>query len=517
MTSTAALTAPPRRALRGHPIATLIAVSLGLFMVGLDATVVSIANPAIAASLGTSFTQLQWITHAYLLGLAVCLIVGGTLGDRFGRRRVYIVAVIAFAVTSVAIGLVGSAAGVIAFRALQGVSAALLMPQTLSILRATFPREKFGMAVGIWGGVSSVAIAAGPIVGGALVATLGWESIFFINAPIAVITVIVTALVVRESTAGSSTVRFDVPGVVLLAIGLAGVVLAIVQSEDWGWGDARTLLVLGGALVVLAAFVLVELRSPHPLLPMSLFREPGFSIGGLAVGANFFALLGVTFFLSLFLMNLRGVEGVVAGVMLLPLSAVSIIASPIGAVLVSRLGTRVTMTIGLALVALSLVALTPIGVDTPYIAMAIPFVTLALGVGLTMTAGADAVVGSAPVHLAGVAGGFQATMLQLGGALGTAVFASVVGAGSARGAADLDLTGAQTDELAQGIVPAGLGGEATAVAQDAFLSGLHSAMLVGAGVTAVVAVLAAVLLRTARGHSAGQVVVETAEGAVGAH
>lgn len=517
MTTTAPASAPARKALRGHPIATLIAVSLGLFMVGLDATVVSIANPAIAASLGTSFTELQWITHAYLLGLAVCLILGGTLGDRFGRRRMYLIAVVAFAVTSVAIGLVGTAPGVIAFRALQGVSAALLMPQTLSILRATFPREKFGTAVGIWGGVSSVAIAAGPIVGGALVATLGWESIFFVNAPIAVLTVVFTALVVRESTAGHSRVRFDVPGVILLAIGLAGIVLAIVQSEDWGWADARTLGILAGALVVLGAFIAVEHRSAHPLLPLSLFREPGFSIGGLAVGANFFALLGVTFFLSLYLLNLRGIDGVMAGVMLLPLSAVSIIASPIGAVLVSRIGTRITMTIGLALVALSLVALTPTGVDSPYLAMAIPFVTLALGVGFTMTAGADAVVGSAPVHLAGVAGGFQATMLQLGGALGTAVFAAVVGAGSAGGSTGLGLTDAQTDALAQGIVPEGLSGAATTTAQDAFLSGLHHAMLVGAGVTAVVAVLAGLLLRAARPHTAQEVVTETLEGAVGSH
>ncbi|MFK4790724.1 DHA2 family efflux MFS transporter permease subunit [Microbacterium sp. ZW T5_56] len=509
--------APPRHGTRrGHPVATLIAVSLGLFMVGLDATVVSIANPAIAASLGTSFTELQWITHAYLLGLAVCLILGGTLGDRFGRRRMYLIAVVAFALSSVAIGLVGSVVGVIAFRALQGISAALLMPQTLSILRATFPREKFGMAVGIWGGVSSVAIAAGPIVGGALVAAIGWESIFFINAPIALITVVFTALVVRESTAGQARVRFDVPGVLLLALGLGGLVLAIVQSEDWGWGDPRTLLILAGAVIVLIGFVLVERRSTHPLLPMSLFREPGFSIGGLAVGANFFALLGVTFFLSLYLMNLRGIDGVFAGVMLLPLSAVSIVASPIGAVLVSRVGPRITLTVGLGLVALSLAALTLTGVDSPYLAMAVPFVTLALGVGFTMTAGADAVVGSAPVHLAGVAGGFQATMLQLGGALGTAVFAAVVGAAAAGGTAGLALSHAEADALAQGVVPAGLTAAETAMAQDAFLAGLHGAMTVGAVVTAVVAVLAFALLRTRRRPAPQDVVTETLEGVVGA-
>lgn len=507
---------PSRTPLRGRPVATLVAVSLGLFMVGLDATVVSIANPAISASLGTTFVELQWITHAYLLGLAVFLILGGTLGDRFGRRKLYIIGVIAFALTSVAIGVVDSAAGVIAFRALQGVSAALLMPQTLSLLRATFPREKFGMAVGIWGGVSSVAIAAGPIVGGALVAAFGWESIFFLNAPIAAFTVVFTALAVRESTAAHSAVRFDVPGVILLGLGLAGVVLGIVQSENWGWGDARTLGILLAALVLLAAFVLVESRVAHPLLPLSLFRERGFSIGGLAVAANFFALLGVTFFLSLYLMNLRGEAGVAAGIMLLPLSAVSIVASPIGAVLVARIGARWTVSLGLGLVAVSLVALTATTADSAYIGMAVPFVTLALGVGMTMTAGADSIVGSAPVRLAGVAGGFQATMLQLGGALGTAVFAAVVGAGTARGASSLALTGPQLEGLAQGTVPAGLGLAEAAVAGDAFLGALHAAMLVGAVVTAAVAILAATMLRSSARHRPAEVLEETLEGAVGA-
>ncbi|WIB35660.1 MFS transporter [Curtobacterium sp. MCJR17_043] len=225
-----------RRTLRGNPIATLVAVCFGLFMVGLDATVVSIANPAIAADLGTTFTQLQWITNAYLLALAVFLILGGKLGDRFGRRRMYLIGVVAFALASVAIGLVGTATGVIVFRAVQGLSAALLMPQTLALLRATFPKERFGVAVGVWGGASSVAIAAGPIVAGVLVAALGWESVFFVNAPIALIGLVFGGLVLRESTAPHRG-RFDVAGVVLLALGLFGIVLAVVQPESWGWGE----------------------------------------------------------------------------------------------------------------------------------------------------------------------------------------------------------------------------------------------------------------------------------------
>ena len=503
---------PPARTLRGNPTATLIAVSFGLFMVGLDATVVSIANPAIAADLHTSFTELQWITNVYLLGLAVFLILGGKIGDRFGRRRMYIIGVAAFAVTSIAIGLVGSVEGVILFRALQGASAALLMPQTLSLLRSTFPREKFGMAVGIWGGVSSVAIAAGPIVGGALVATLGWESIFYINAPIALIGIVFSLFALSESTAERQTGRFDVLGVVLLALGLAALVIGIVQGEAWGWGSALTIGAFALAVVFLVAFVLVEARVRNPLLPLGLFRSPRFSIGGLAIGTNFFALLGVTFFLTLYLMNLRGIDGLVAGVMLLPLSGVSIIASPIGAVVVSRIGARWTMIIGLLAIAASFLALMTTTVDSPYLAMAAAFVVLSFGVGFTMTAGADSIVGSAPVQYAGVAGGFQATMLQLGGALGTAVFSAIVSANVAGAGTTLGLSESERGSLAQGILPAGLSATDAATAQAAFLDGFHFALLTGAVVAIVVAVLAAVLIRERRRPSAESVIEETVEG-----
>jgi EmrB/QacA subfamily drug resistance transporter len=497
-----------RASLRGNPALTLAAVCFGLFMVGLDGTVVSIANPAIALSLGTDFAELQWITNSYLLGLAVFLILGGKLGDRFGRRRMYLIGVLAFAVTSVAIGLIGTTEGVILFRALQGLSAALLMPQTLALLRATFPPAKFGMAIGIWGGVSSVAIAAGPILGGLLVGTLGWEWVFFINAPIAVIGLILGGIVLKESTAPGKA-RFDFLGIALLALGLCAVVLAVVQSEAWGWTSPLTLGVLALGLVLVVAFVLVENRVQTPLLPMALFRNPTISVGALAVAANFFALFGVTFFLSLFLLNLRGETGLAAGVMLLPLSGVSIIASPIGAAMVSKVGIRPTMTLGLALVGFSLFGLTTISIDSPYLGMAIPFVVLALGVGMVMTSGAEAIVGSAPVKLAGVAGGLQATALQLGGALGTAVLAAVVSAGTSSRLGGLTFKGSES--VAQGIVPDTLDAATRTIAQDAFTGGLHLAMIVAGVVVLLIAVLAAIFVRPVRHHAPVEAVLAEAE------
>lgn len=481
-----------RRTVRGNPGLTLAAVCFGLFMVGLDGTVVSVANPAISTSLGTSFAELQWITNSYLLALAAFLILGGKLGDRFGRKKMYLIGVAAFAVTSVAIGLAGTTEGVILFRALQGLSAALLMPQTLALLRATFTREKFGMAIGIWGGVSSVAIAAGPLLGGALVGTLGWESVFYINAPIALIGLIIGGVVIKESTSPDQA-RFDFAGVTLLALGLVAVVLAVVQSESWGWTSPLTLGVLAAGLLLLVAFVLVENRVKSPLLPMSLFRNQTITIGAIAVGTNFFALFGVTFFLSLFLLNFQGETGIMAGLMLLPLSAVSIIASPIGAAMVGKFGIRLTMSLGLTLVGGSLFALTPITMDWPFLSMAVPFVVLALGVGMVMTSGAEAIVGSAPVHLGGVAGGLQSTFLQLGGALGTAVLAAVVSAGTASRLGTTEFTG--TEAVAQGVIPTGLDEATTALAQSAFTGGLQDAFIVGGCVAIVVAIAAAIFVR----------------------
>ena len=317
--------------LRGRPWLTLVGVAFGLFLVGLDATVVSIVNPSIAADVGTTFAQLQWVTHSYLLGLAVTLILAGKLGDRYGHRTLYLAGLVLFTLASVAIGLSSSAVGLIGFRVVQGVAAGILMPQTLAMLRATFPRERFGMAVGIWGGVSSIAIAVGPTLAGALEATFGWQSVFFVNAPVAVVG-LVYGLCLLPRTSFPAAGRFDVRGVVVLGIGLVATVFAIVQSETWGWGDARTLGLLALGLVVVVGFVALEARTEartgDALLPPSLFRGTTVGTGGLMIAANFFVLMGSTFVLPMFFINLRGATGLEAGLMLLPMSAVSIVAAP---------------------------------------------------------------------------------------------------------------------------------------------------------------------------------------------
>ena len=396
-------------------------------MVGLDGSVVSIANAEIARDLNATTAELQWVTNSYLLALAAALILGGKLGDRFGRRTLYLVGVVGFTAASVAIGLAGSIEGVIAFRALQGLFGAMLMPNTLALLRAVFPPKKFGMAVGIWAMISSVSTALGPIVGGLLVEHVNWESVFYINAPIGVIALVFGLVVLPQSrNEAAASEKFDVPGVVLLAGGLLAVVFGVVKGETWGWTSVGTLGAIIGGLVVLVLFGWYETRVSHPLLPMRLFRNPALTIGTVVTALNFFILLGVIFFVMLYLQNVRGFTPVEAGVRTLPLSLVSMVASPLGAKLTEKFGPRLTMPLGMVLQAGAAFAMLAWSADSSYATMWPPFAALGLGVGMVMSASSDAIVGNAPVKDGGVAGGLQATSLQIGGALGTSVLVSII-------------------------------------------------------------------------------------------
>ncbi|ROO90552.1 EmrB/QacA subfamily drug resistance transporter [Actinocorallia herbida] len=505
------------RKLRSSPWAALAAVAFGLFMVGLDGSVVSVANPYIGAALDTSLSQLQWVTNAYLLALAALLVLGGKLGDRYGRRRFFLIGLVGFTVTSAIIGLVGSIEGVIVFRALQGAFGALLMPNTLGILRAVFPPRRFGIAVGIWAMVSSVSTALGPIIGGALVEQVGWEWVFYINVPIGVIGLVYGLWVLPETRNSTGHHRFDVPGVILLALGMVALVFGIVKGESWGWSDGRTYGVLILGLVLLLVFGLVENRTEHPLLPMRLFRNPSLTVGTLITAINFFTLLGSIFFIMLYQQNVRGHSALMAGVLILPLSIASVVASPVGAALTDRFGPRLTMPLGMVLQGASALTLMLLAVDSSYHLLWPPFVGLGLGVGMVMAASSEAIVGNAPVKDAGVAGGLQATALQIGGALGTSVLLSVLGSRAAGtiGSAFTDagvpadvgaeLTGHARETVALGValVPPGADpGLATAITQatgEAFVTGVHAAAGTAGALCLIGAVVAIVVVR--RGQS----------------
>ncbi|OBF54771.1 tetracenomycin C resistance and export protein [Mycobacterium sp. 852002-50816_SCH5313054-b] len=504
--------------MRANPWWTLAAVSIGSVMVGLDGSAVAIANPRIAIDLHASLIDLQWITNAYLLALAALLIFGGKLGDRLGRRQMFLVGVSGFAATSVGIGLIGTVDGVIALRTLQGVFGALLMPSCLAIVRSTFAPEKLSTAIGIWGATSGVSIAAGPIVGGLLVEGVGWQSIFYINAPIAAAALLFGTLAIIEKRSERNE-HLDVPGIVTLSCGLVLIVYGLIEGPHWGWLDTKTPACLIGGVLVVGLFVMIEFHAPYPLLPMRLFANRSLSIGTLVLIVNYFALFGAPFLMSLYLQNVQGLSPVQAGIRALPLSLALMVTPPLSGVLTARLGSRPAMVGGLATVAVALFWLTFLHPDSGYQAMWPAFVLLGVGIGLVVTASSGAIVGNASVDDAGVAGGLQSTAVQLGGVLGTTILGSVlssrvgsalVGALTAAGTPGPvaeKLSGAQ-GLVAQGVaptapdMPASLAQAVANGSHAAFMEGLQASMMVAAICAAVGSVLAMFVRRGGNSRAA---------------
>jgi EmrB/QacA subfamily drug resistance transporter len=509
--------AVPSRRGRGNPWWTLVAVALGVTMVGLDGTVVSIANPAIATDLHATLAGLQWVTNGYLLALAVSLIIAGRLADRFGRKRLFLAGVLLFALASALVGLSGSIGLVILWRVVQGFAGAMLQPASLAILRKAFPAEKLNMAIGIWGGSSALSIASGPIVGGLLVEHVGWQSVFFINIPVGAITLLIGAWVIRESRDPDAGGSFDLPGVVLLAGSLFCLVWGLIKAAELGFGDILPLGFCAAAVVLGVLFVLRERVAARPLLPLRLFRSVSLSAATVLVTLAFFALFGALFFLTLYLQQVHGMSPVRAGVELLPLTSIFIVSSPLAGLLTARLGPRPVLAAGMLLNAVAMSGLSRLGVDSPYSHLWPWFVLLGFGFGFVIVSGTEAVVGNAPVELGGVAGGLQQTGMQLGGVLGTTVFGTVMatrvgdvlfakltGAGLPAGIAR-GLDGAK-EYVAQGVAPVPPGTPApvadaiTTGSHLAFLSGFQTSLVI-AGIVSVVAAFGALLVR--RGANGG--------------
>ncbi|HVW45596.1 MAG TPA: MFS transporter [Solirubrobacterales bacterium] len=500
----------PKSTRRGHPWLTLISVALGIIMVGLDGSVVAIANPRIAADLGASLSDLQWITNAYLLTLGVLLIPAGKLGDRYGRRLIFLVGVTGFALASLGIGVIGSTTGVIGFRVLQGAFGAMLMPNSLAILRGTFPPEKLNMAIGIWGGASAVSVAVGPIVGGLLVENVSWQSVFFVNLPIAAIALALGGVVLAESRSRAEQAA-DLPGLALLAAGLFALVFGLIKAQEWGWASGRTIGFLIAGILLLVAFAMVESRTRLPLLPMRLFRDRSLSIGTATVMIGFLGMYGVLFFMTLYLQNVHGYSPVQAGLKIVPLSVAMMVGSPVGGMLTGRIGPRLPLAAGLALIGLALLLMTGLGADSSSSSLVLPFVMVGIGLGLVITASAEVIVGNAPIDDAGVASGLQSTAMQVGGVMGTSILGSVLTArvGSvlfdkltAAGvpAATATELGGAKELVGQGVAPSLPGAPAQVQAavvsgsHEAFMIGLHTSMLIGA-VLALAAAAGALFVR----------------------
>ena len=414
-----------RRAGQGHPWLTLVSVALGVIMVALDSTVVAIANPKIGHDLNASLADLQWVTSGYLLALAVFLVTAGKLGDRFGYKKIFLVGIAGFALSSFAIGLSHGIALIIGFRVLQGLFGAMLQPTALALLRSAFPAEKLNMAIGIWGASFGVSTAAGPVVGGLLVEHVNWESVFFINVPVGIVAFATGLWALRESKA-AIIARLDVPGIALLSGMMFCLVWAIIKAPTWGWTDGWTLGFFAATAVLTTVFLIWQSRASAPLVPLSLFHSASVSIGTVLMVLVAFAMFGAMFFLTFFLQNVHGLTPVQTGLRMMPMSLVMIVSSPVAGALITKFGPRVPIVGGLVVTAVAMFLLSRLQLDASYGATAAPFVLLGLGLAPVMVAATDVIVGNSPEELTGVASGVQQSAMQVGGSLGTAVLGAVM-------------------------------------------------------------------------------------------
>ncbi|MGW4082225.1 MFS transporter [Streptomyces sp. NPDC004822] len=503
--------------MRGHPWLTLITVAVGVMMVALDGTIVAIANPAIGEDLKASWSDLQWITNAYFLALAVSLITAGKLGDRFGHRQTFLIGVAGFAASSAAIGLSQGITMVIVFRVFQGLFGALLMPAALGLLRATFPAEKLNMAIGIWGMVIGASTAGGPILGGVLVEHVNWQSVFFINVPVGVLAVALGVWILLDHRAENAPRSFDLLGIALLSAAVFCLVWAIIKVPEWGWGDTGVWAFIIASLASFGFFAYWETKVKEPLIPLGLFRSVPLSAGVVLMVLMAISFMGGLFFVTFYLQGVRGLGPVDAGLRLLPLTGMMIVGSPLAGAMITKVGPRIPLAGGMALTALAMYGMSTLDTHTGSGVMSLWFALLGLGLAPVMVGATEVIVGNAPLELSGVAGGLQQSAMQVGGSLGTAVLGAVMAS-----KVDNDLPGNWTDAGLPPLAPEQLEGAATAVqkggapvppgipeaiatkitdvAHDTFISGMSAASLVAAGV-AVVAVLVAFL--TKRGENAG--------------
>jgi EmrB/QacA subfamily drug resistance transporter len=405
---------------------TLGTLCFALFMVMLDSTVVNLALPTIQTKLGAGLSGLQWIVDGYILVLAAFLLSGGTLGDMYGRRRAFIGGAAVFTLGSLACALAPSTGVLIGARAVQGLGAALMMPSTLSILTNTFPdpRER-AKAIGIWAGVSGLALAIGPLVGGGMVDTLGWQSIFYINIPVGIVAIVLALRFVPESRdrAGRS---LDLPGQVLAVVGLGTLTYGLIEAENYGWSSARIVTCFVIAAIALAAFAFVEIRSSSPMLQLKFFRDRTFlgaNLVGLIVSFGFF---GVVFFLSLFMQQVQGYTPFEAGLRQLPTTLGVMVMAILSGRIVSHIGPRLPMAIGLTVNGTALLLMTTVQADTPYSQWWFYMALTGIGMGLVMSPMTAAIMGSVPPARAGMASATSNTLRQLGSVFGVAVLGTIV-------------------------------------------------------------------------------------------
>ena len=413
-------------------ISALVVTGLALFMTVLDNLVVTTALPSIRADLGAAVGDLQWFVNAYTLTFAVLLLTGAALGDRFGRRRVFMLGLALFTAASAAAALAPSADALIAARAVQGVGGAIVTPLTLTLLAEAFPAGRRGLALGIWSGIAGVAVAIGPVIGGAIVDGISWHWIFWFNVPVGILTIVLASRLLSESHGAAS--RLDLVGAALATGGLAGLVWGIVRGNDVGWTSPQVLGALAVGVLGLAGFLVWESRTESPMLPLRLFRSRAFTATNLVSLAMYFGTFGSIFLLAQFLQTVQGYSAFEAGVRTLPWTIMPMFVAPIAGALSDRIGGRPLMAAGLGLQAIALFWLASITtVDVAYSRIILPFIVAGTGMALVFAPVANVVMGAVRAEEQGLASATNNMIREVGGVLGIAVLVAIFSAAGGYG------------------------------------------------------------------------------------
>jgi EmrB/QacA subfamily drug resistance transporter len=488
----------------------LAVLCFSLLVIVLDNTILNVAIPTIVRDLDATNSQLQWMVDSYTLVFAGLLLTAGALGDRFGRRGALQLGLVVFGLGSLASAFADNADQLIATRAFMGIGGAFIMPATLSIITNVFPPAERGKAIGVWAGTAGLAGVLGPTTGGFLLEHFYWGSVFLVNIPIVVVGILAGIFLIPTSKDPSAP-RLDPIGAVLSIAGLVAVLYAIIEAPQEGWTDSTILAAFAVGAVLLAAFIAWEAHTDHPMLDVRFFKNPRFTAASLAIMFVFFSMFGVTFLLTQYFQFVLGYTPLQTGVRFLPWAVVMLICAPLSAPLAHRIGTKITVAIGMACVTVALFSMVGLSADASYWPdIVFRLVLMAFGMALTMAPATESIMGSLPLAKAGVGSAVNDTTRQVGGALGVAIIGSVLSS----------IYGSQMDDFLAGkpvssgtsaaiqeSLGAALGyarqiaGQAPAfaqslvtTAQDAFVDAFHAGAVVGAAVTFVGVIMALVWL-----------------------
>jgi DHA2 family multidrug resistance protein-like MFS transporter len=490
-----------------RPNAVLVVVCLALLVVVVDVTVLHVAAPTIAEALGPSATELLWVVDIYPLVVAPLLLVSGVAGDRFGRRRLLLIGLVVFGAVSIVAAFAPSAAVLIGARALMGVGAAMILPSTMSLLRAAFPDRRARLrAVGIWSAVSAAGAAAGPLVGGILVQQFWWGAVFLINVPFAALVIVLTWRLIPESRSAEKT-PIDVTSVLLSIVAVLSLVFAVKHAAGYGM-DPSTIVSGVLAVVGFAWFIRRQIaalrRGVQPMLDVRLFTKAAFTLAVLAVLLAMFGIVGLDLLFAQYLQDVLGLSPIDAALRLMPMAAATIGGSLCAPAITRTAGTRVTISLGLGAAALALVPLLSLGTSEQIVLFSISLAVVGFALDVAMVAANDAIIGAVPLDRVGQAAGIEETAYDLGGGLGIAILGSVLTATYVASLPALDgLTADQQRSVRESIssaehIAAALPGRAQeilAAADQAFINGLHAALWVSIVVIAATAAAAALLIR----------------------